>query len=452
MEDRAMKEVGGSLRSDTEMQPTELKEIVSEDGTLDYDALKQLALNLGADDVGFVEIDRPSIADEKYELEKIFPAAKSFISIVVRMNQEPIRSSARSIANLEFHHQGEEVNSITRKLVTKLERLGIRALNPSMGFPMEMQRFPGRVWLISHKPIAEAAGLGKKGIHRNVIHPRFGNFILLGTVAIDARISRYDKPIDYNPCFECKLCVSACPVGAIAPTGEFDFSACYTHNYREFMGGFTDWVGTIADSRDRKEYQAKVAPNETASMWQSLSFGPNYKAAYCMSVCPAGDDVIGQFLSGRKEFLDTVLKPLQKKEEPIYVVPDTDAEEYVKKRFPHKTIRFVNNSLIPNTIESFISGLRSVFQRKRASDVDINLHFTFTGKEPAIAGVQISKGKLKVSRTHEGKADLKVTADSSFWIDFLNHRCSIPLGLITGKLRLAGNPVHLLKFQKCFPV
>jgi NAD-dependent dihydropyrimidine dehydrogenase PreA subunit/putative sterol carrier protein len=321
-----------------------------------------------------------------------------------------------------------------------------------MGFPMEMQRFPGKGWVVSHKPIAVAAGLGKMGINRNVIHPRFGNFILLGTVAIDAHISRYDKPIDYNPCIDCKLCVSACPVGAIAPTGEFDFSACYTHNYREFMGGFTDWVGTIAESASRGEYEAKVTPSESASMWQSLAFGPNYKAAYCMAVCPAGEDVIGQFLSSRKDFLEDVVKPLQKKEEPVYVVPDTDAEEYVRKRFPHKKVRLVRNSLRPQSIETFISGLRRVFQRKRASDVDINLHFTFTGKEPAIASVRISKGKLEVKRSHEGRADLKVTADSSFWIDFLNQRRSILVGLFTGKLRLAGSPVHLLSFKKCFPV
>jgi len=447
-----MKNVDRSLDHHAGMQPTTTNELfsVDVDGTLDYDALKELVKSLGADDVGFVDIDRPSMVDQMRELEQVFSAAKSFISFVVRMNREPIRSPARSVANLEFHNQGDEVNLIARQLVAKLERLGIRALNPAMGFPMEMQRFPGKGWVISHKPIAVAAGLGKMGINRNVIHPRFGNFILLGTVAIDAHISRYDKPIDYNPCIDCKLCVSACPVGAIAPTGEFDFSACYTHNYREFMGGFTDWVGTIAESSSRGEYETKVTPSESASIWQSLAFGPNYKAAYCMAVCPAGEDVIGQFLSSRKDFLEDVVKPLQKKEEPVYVVPDTDAEEYVRKRFPHKNVRLVRNSLRPQSIETFISGLRRVFQRKRASDVDINLHFTFTGKEPAVASVRISKGKLEVRRSHEGRADLKVTADSSFWIDFLNQRRSILVGLFTGKLRLAGSPVHLLSFKKCF--
>jgi epoxyqueuosine reductase QueG len=72
------------------------------------------------------------------------------------------------------------------------------------------------------------------GVHRNVIHPKFGNFILLGTILLDAEVSETSRPIDYNPCLECKLCVAACPVGAISSGGDFNFSACYTHNYREF--------------------------------------------------------------------------------------------------------------------------------------------------------------------------------------------------------------------------
>ena len=53
-------------------------------------------------------------------------------------------------------------------------------------------------------------------------------------------------------------------------------------------GGFE----TIADSRNGKDYRRRVRDSETVSMWQSLAYGPNYKAAYCMAVCPAGEDVI----------------------------------------------------------------------------------------------------------------------------------------------------------------
>jgi hypothetical protein len=31
-------------------------------------------------------------------------------------------------------------------------------------------------------------------------------------------------------------------------------------------------------------------------MWQSLTYGANYKSAYCIAVCPAGEDVIGPYL------------------------------------------------------------------------------------------------------------------------------------------------------------
>ena len=224
-----------------------------------------------------------------------------------------------------------------------------------MGFPMEMDKFPEKVWVVSHKPVAVAAGLGMMGIHRNVIHEKFGNFILLGTILVDAEVSESSQPITYNPCLECKLCVAACPVGAISPEGEFNFSSCYTHNYREFMGGFTDWVEQMADSKNALDYRSRVSDAESASMWQSLSYGANYKAAYCLAVCPAGEDVIGPYLTDKKAHLKEIVRPLQEKEETIYVLKNCDAEEQVAKKFPHKRIKYVGNSL-PRARLTFFSG------------------------------------------------------------------------------------------------
>ena len=127
--------------------------------------------------------------------------------------------------------------------------------------------------------------------------------MLLGTVLIGCEASDYDHPVDYNPCLECKLCVAACPVGAIGPEGSFNFSSCFTHNYREFLGGFSDWVEQIADARDAIDYRRRISDSETSSMWQSLSHGANYKSAYCMAVCPAGEDVIGPYLQDKQRHL-----------------------------------------------------------------------------------------------------------------------------------------------------
>jgi hypothetical protein len=113
------------------------------------------------------------------------------------MAREPVRGAPRSVANLEFHRAGHEVTDIGAEIVAKLEGRSIRAVNPSMGFPMEMhQTVP---WIVSHKPIAVEAGLGHMGIHRNLIHPKFGNFVILGTVLTDIEVEAYAQPIEYNP-------------------------------------------------------------------------------------------------------------------------------------------------------------------------------------------------------------------------------------------------------------
>src|SRR5437764_7519050 len=375
---------------------------------LDADWLRRLCREAGADDVGLVEISRPALDDQRDDILRAFPPTKTLLSFVCRMNREPIRSPARSVANLEFHHTGDHVNEVARKVVATLEKQGIRALNPAMGFPMEMDQFSGKIWVVSHKPVAVAAGLGHMGIHRNVIHPRFGNFILLGTVLIGAEATAYDQPISYNPCLECKLCVAACPVGEISPDGQFNFSACYTHNYREFMGGFTDWVEQIADSKNALDYRKKVSDPESASMWQSLSFGANYKAAYCLSVCPAGEEVIGPYLTDKATHLREIVRPLQEKQETVYVVPGSDAEEHVARRFPLKTIKRVGSGLRPRTIQGFLSGLRLTSQPRNAAKLNAVYHFTCSDTEETQATVTIQEGGLQVQDDHQGEADLCV--------------------------------------------
>src|SRR5215831_5354049 len=119
---------------------------------VDAHHLRQLALDCGADDAGLVEIGRPALDDQRADILRFYPATKTLLSFVCRMNREPIRNPARSVGNLEFHATGDEVNAVSRAIVTALEREGIPAINPPMSFPMEAEHWPEKMWVVSHKP------------------------------------------------------------------------------------------------------------------------------------------------------------------------------------------------------------------------------------------------------------------------------------------------------------
>jgi Fe-S-cluster-containing hydrogenase component 2 len=416
--------------------------------------LKQLAREHGADDVGLVELERPALSDQRHLIQQVYAETQTLLSFVVRMNQEPVRSPVRSVTNQEFHATYDAVNEVARDIVRALSDLGIPACNSVAAFPMEVE-LPGRAWMVAHKPVAVAAGLGHMGLHRNVIHPKFGSFVLLGTVLLGLRVDRYDQPVDYNPCLSCNLCVAACPVGAIKHDGAFDFTTCYTHNYREFLGNFGGWVEQLADAKDAADYRKRVSDSETRSMWQSLSFKPGYKAAYCVSVCPAGEDVIGPYLDDRKGFVERVVHPLRDKAEPVYVLAGSDAEVETPKRFPNKTVRRVAPSLRSSSIPAFVMQLRLGFQRGRARGLSGCFQLRFEsgveGKPAGVVTLRIHEQQLSIEQGAVGKPDLTLSAGAATWLEIANRARSRQDALRDGFLTVSGSLDLLEPLTSCFP-
>lgn len=412
--------------------------------------LREMCLELGADDVGFVDISNPALASQKADILKVFPWTKTLISFVGRMNKGNLRSPARTISSIELQHVEKRVNQVAHTMAATLDRKGVRAAAPSAGFPMETDNWPGKMQVVSHKPIAEAAGLGKMGLHRNLIHPVFGSFVLLNTVLIDAEVDEYSTPLDYSPCINCKLCSVACPTGAIGADGNFNSINCLTHTYRELLGGFSDWVENIADSKNAIDYRSKVSDTDTVSRWQSLAYGPCYKSVYCIAVCPAGDDVISEFLDDKKKFMETVVKPLQQKTESVYVLPGSDAESHVLSKFPHKKVVLVGNGVRPPSVAAFINSMASAFQRNKSEGLSATYHFTFRGNEQEKATVIIKDKTIKVERGHSGIPDLQIDADAATWLRVLHKETPVVKQIILRKIRVKG-PLKLFRaFDKCF--
>ncbi len=108
-----------------------------------------------------------------------------------------------------------------------------------------------------------------------------------------------------------------------------------------------------------------------------------------------GEDVIGPFLTDRKTYLDDTLRPLTEKDETLYVIPGSDAEEHAAKRFPNKKTKRVTSGIRPTSISGFLFGLKLLFQPGQAARLTATYHFTFTGDDVQLARFRLTKASCK---------------------------------------------------------
>lgn len=420
-------------------------------GNIEAEWLKNEAIAAGADDVGVIDLARESMANFKEDLLYVMPEARMVLVMAFRLNQTSLRSAAHSVADIEFRYAWTQANETARQIVRRLRATGIEAVNMPAGFPYEANRWPGKMWFTCDKVFAAEAGLGRMGWNRLLLHPRFGASVVLGTVLLIEECDQYDGPLEFNPCINCGLCVKVCPVGAVKPNDAFDFMACYSHNYRERLGGFQDWVDQLADSRNHVDYRRRVTDSETISMWQNLAIGAQTQCDRCMAVCPAGQEAVGEYLDNRKDYVHRYLKSYEQLDETIYVVKGSDAEQYVKEHFPSKKAKRISNGIRPASAQGFLESLPIAFQPNQSEGLNARYHFTFIGDENLKGTVVIRNKSIEVKEGLEGQPDLHVTADSRIWIDFLAREKNLFWALLTRKIRISGSLKLMKAFACCFP-
>ena len=308
------------------------------------EAIKEICIKAGADDSGLVDIDREALKGEREGILGVYPRTKSIISLVKVHNRENIQSPARYVANEEYHHTGDKISSISREILHSLNELGLRGVAVNKSWPMDLGRWPGKIWDVSHKIMAVEAGLGQMGLNRLVLHPKYGSSITLTSILVDGEMDVYDHPLEENPCLNCNLCAAVCPTGAITKGKPFDLLTCSTHTYRDNMVGFQNWVESMVTSQNIEEYRSHFNDQETAFMWQSLMFRMSYRCSYCMAVCPAGEEIKTDYLKNKKDHIERILKPLRDRNEPVYVVAGSEAEARAKRN-PNKEVRIVSGMI-----------------------------------------------------------------------------------------------------------
>lgn len=74
------------------------------------------------------------------------------------------------------------------------------------------------------RAVAERAGIGWSGKNCSIITPEFGSYVYLGEMITNIPFPP-DEPIE-NECGDCRLCLDACPTGALVDAGRLNAKRC----------------------------------------------------------------------------------------------------------------------------------------------------------------------------------------------------------------------------------
>ena len=92
---------------------------------------------------------------------------------------------------------------------------------------------------------ASRAGVGFYGKNTMIITRRHGSWVVLGTLVTDAEIE--PTPALALDCGECRLCIDACPTGALDEPGVLDSTRClsyWTQSRREIPDEYREALGS----------------------------------------------------------------------------------------------------------------------------------------------------------------------------------------------------------------
>jgi ferredoxin len=423
-----------------------------------------------ADDVALVRVDHPALAHELQEILYVYPHAKTLVVMIGEENKAAMQSRYLPSANHELYACEERLFEWGHRTIKLVESLGGAGLTTTIGWPQEVsQRWADKIWPLSHKLVAQAAGLGVIGTSRNFLHRRFGAYCLIDTVVTNLEFEdeAYGTADHWNPCLECNLCVASCPTDAIKSDGEFDFFACYNHTYRDSIPGFLDLVRDLGESRPRR-FAKRWTDAEIAALWQSMAFKVEYRCFNCVATCPAeihaafhGDKTV------RRDYLTNTLKPLthtRREVEEQFVIDTPQAREALgippgEWRTPVDTTkpsargtRLVQLQRIrTSNVDSMMRNMPHYFRPNEAEGLAFTCQFELSGPGGGEWAMTIADQRCQVRPGRHDAAVLVVRADGETFLRVHRGEASAPWALLTGRIRLGGRRALFLRFPHLFP-
>lgn len=117
--------------------------------------------------------------------------------------------AGQQMGNLSLYARGEDYHQVVqRRLEQVVEKLA--QFLPGVHFACFTDNSP-----LDEVYTAVRCGLGRRGMHQLLIHPKWGSLCFIGAILCDAPKMPVTPPMQQDPCLHCGRCVVACPTHAL---------------------------------------------------------------------------------------------------------------------------------------------------------------------------------------------------------------------------------------------
>ena len=163
--------------------------------------------------------------DRRTDPSQLLPSARSVIMLGLNYYQPDTPEAPESHGRVSKYARGRDYH----KVIARMTRELLKRINRAAGEGLECK------WFVDFGPMlerayAERAGLGFIGKNSMLINKQFGSWFFLAEIITNLELEPDDRQaVDHGSCGDCRLCIEACPTGAIVADGIVKASKCISY-------------------------------------------------------------------------------------------------------------------------------------------------------------------------------------------------------------------------------